>query len=713
MKILSLDPRRITVVARRTCFASLVVATVAWIAARMLDMLEINGLSPLKVIIFVLFVILSLPIVLSFWTSLIGFVIQCLGGDSLDLSRTVEPDDAKAGPSAKTAVVMPIYNEDPMRVFAGLKATYESLEKEGQLEGFDLFVLSDTTDPDIWVKEELAFADLQKEVNHPERLFYRNRRNNIERKCGNIADFCATWGDRYVYLIVFDADSVMSARSLVNLVRIMEKNPRVGIVQAPPLPVNRRTLFGRLHQFAMHAYSQIFITGLNFWQGGAANYWGHNAIIRIRPFREHCRLPILSGKQPLGGSILSHDFVEAAFMRRAGWKVYLASELRGSYEELPSSLINYAARDRRWCQGNLQHARLLFTPGLHIVNRIHLLMGVMSYLASPLWLLLLALTTVEGLKEHLGRHTYFVAERMLFPDWQISVRHQAFSLFILMLALLLIPKFLSLAYHLATKARAAGFGGKARLLLSVVLEMFASSLLAPNLALLQSRFVVATLMGKSVKWDSQDRSEAGTSLHEAFRRHWSATLIGIAWGTLLWLTVPKLFWWFAPVVGGFLLSIPFSAWSSRTSFGDWARRHGLFLIRAEISPPNVLRELHRQLECFPQRPWSTATDGLARVLDDADVRRLHLSLLPPAAPEKDAMYEHHLRGLELKLLYAGQQALTNSDKRELLLSADSIRRLRPEPPAEEQPAATSPQPVYSSNWFASDSPKPAVNNLPI
>jgi len=687
MRILSLDPRRITVFARRTCFASLVAATVALISERMFDMLAINGLTPLKLVIFILFIILLLPIALSFWTSIIGFTVQCLGGDSLDLSRTLSDDEDEKRPLPRTAVVMPIYNEDPVRVFAGLRATYESLQKNGWLDNFDLFVLSDTTDPDIWVREELAFADLKKEVSQPERLFYRNRPQNLERKCGNIADFCATWGDRYEYLIIFDADSVMSAKSLVNLVRIMVKNPRVGIVQAPPLPVNRRTLFGRLHQFAMHAYSQTFITGLNFWQGGEANYWGHNAIIRIRPFCEHCRLPKLSGQQPLGGSILSHDFVEAAFMRRAGWKVYLASELRGSYEELPSSLINYAARDRRWCQGNLQHARLLFTPGLHIVNRIHLLMGVMSYVASPLWLLLLALTTTEGLIENLGRHTYFVADRVLFPEWQISTKHQALSLFILMLALLLIPKLLSLAFHLASTGRAASFGGRAKLALSTLLEMVGSTLLAPNLALLQSRFVIGTLMGKSVKWDSQDRSESGTGFREAFRRHWSATAIGIVWGTLLWLTVPKLFWWFAPVIGGFLLAIPFSVWSSRTTLGEWARRHNLFLIRAERTPPEVLRDLHQELERAPQRRWSARLDGLTEVLEDAAARRLHLALLPPVPAACDPMYEHHVRGLELKLQHAGPQSLTRPEKRELLLHADSIRRMRPEPPnAESAPA---------------------------
>jgi membrane glycosyltransferase len=224
-----------------------------------------------------------------------------------------------------------------------------------------------------------------------------------------------------------------------------------------------------------------------------------------------------------------------------------------------------------------------------------------------------------------------------------------------MLSLLLIPKFLSVAFHVAKSRRAADFGGRAKLALSVVMEMMGSALLAPNLALLQSRFVVGTLMGKSVKWDSQDRSEAGTSFKEAFRRHWWATALGIVWGALLWMTVPKLFWWFAPVIGGFLLAIPFSVWSSRTKFGEWARRHNLFLIRAELSPPSVLRELHQELDRASNRQWANGLDGLNR-------------------------------GLELKLLYAGPRALTTSEKRELLLSADSIRRLRPETAANENAA---------------------------
>jgi membrane glycosyltransferase len=676
MGALSLQPGRLWILGRRLGFASLVLATVFALSWRALAMLQINGWDPLKGMTFVLFVTLLLPIALSFWTACIGFVVQWRGGDSLDLTRTLEPKSGSELSLPRTAIVMPVYNEEPGRVFAGLKATYESLRETGCLQCFDFFVLSDTTDPDLWVREELAFAGLQKEVSDPARLIYRNRRENVERKSGNIAEFCATWGDRYTYMIVLDADSIMSGICLVNLVRLMEKNPGVGIVQAPPLPVNRRTLFGRLHQFAMRAYSEVFITGLNFWQGGAANYLGHNAILRIRPFVEHCRLPKLSGKEPLGGSILSHDFVEAALMRRAGWKVYLASELRGSYEEVPSSLIGYTARDRRWCQGNLQHARLLATPRLHFVNRVHLWMGVMSYLASPLWLLILVLTTVEGIRDNLDQHPYFPpSSPALFPTWRISVEHQALLLFCFMMALLLLPKLLSLLLLLRQPQRRAEFGGGLKFAASVVCETLVSTLLAPNLALLQTRFVVGILMGRNVKWDAADRAESGTSFREALQRHWPATALGVGWSLLLVFTAPKLFWWFSPVIVGFLLAVPLSAWSSRQRTGEWARRLGLFLIPEELTPSPLLQHLQHELDRAPSRPWSVAGDGLARVLDDPAVRATHLALLPPPPEPKDELQQHYRQGLELKVRHGGVRALTHREKRDLLLDAASIHAL--------------------------------------
>jgi membrane glycosyltransferase len=674
-KTLRLEPSSFWLTIRRSTFAVLVTLTALLIGWHAFQITRVNGLDTLKTISFVLFFMLLLPICLSFWTAVIGFIVQWRGGDTLDLTRTLEQKTALDDALPRTAIVMPVYNEEPGRVVAGLKATYESLEQTGLLQHFDFFVLSDTTDPDTWVSEELAFAQLRTEVSDPDRLVYRNRRENTERKTGNIADFCATWGERYRYMIVFDADSVMTGTSLVNLVRLMEANPHVGIVQAPPLPINRRTLFGRIHQFAMQAYSLIFISGLNFWQGGAANYWGHNAIIRIRPFVEHCRLPQLPGKEPLGGSILSHDFVEAAFMRRAGWKVYLASELRGSYEEMPSSLIGYAARDRRWCQGNLQHARLLFTPGFHFISRIHILMGLMSYVASPLWLLLLALTTLEGVKEKLVRHHYFAPGKSLYPVWHISVGQQAFMLFAVMMSLLLLPKFLSVLIHWRKRERLRAFGGGTKLALSALYETLTSTLLAPNLALLQAKFVIGILMGRKVEWKAQDRGETSTTFREAFQRHWPGTLVGVIWTVSLLLTVPALIWWFSPVIAGFLLAIPLSAFSSRTSWGQCARQHGLFLTPEELEPPDLLRRFERELARQEAQPAST-TDGLLRVLRDPTAWDIHLRLLPEVDGERDPFKRNHLEHLELKLRHQGPGALSTKEKRELLLDGDALRAVR-------------------------------------
>jgi membrane glycosyltransferase len=455
----------------------------------------------------------------------------------------------------------------------------------------------------------------------------------------------------------------------------MEHHPEAGIVQAPPLPVNRRSLFGRFHQFALHTYSPIFMAGLNFWQGGAGNYWGHNAIVRIRPFIKHCRLPRLPGEEPLGGSILSHDFVEAAFMRRAGWRVYLACGLQGSYEEVPSSLINYAARDRRWCQGNLQHARLLSAPGLHWVSGLHLALGVMAYLSSPLWLLLLALSTLEALIEKLSRHAYFPAGRSLFPTWSLSVAHQAILLFSLIMGLLILPKLLSLLLLLRDPERAAELGGRLRLALGLVLETLFSTLLAPVLALLQTQFVLSILMGKKVLWESQQRGEAGTTFREAWQRHGAASLLGVAWAVLLWLTVRNLFWWFSPVLAGLILSVPLSVWTSRTSAGGWARAHGLLLTPAEAVAPVIVRRLQEELQWAARRPWAARRNGLSWVLEDQWVLARHIALLPPPEPP-DPVRRHFLQGLSLKLCRDGLEALDSRERRELLLDVESIRALR-------------------------------------
>jgi membrane glycosyltransferase len=689
MNAIPLNPPRRWIVLRQVFFTALSAGTMLVIGRGMFAMLQTNGLNPLKWAIFILFLVLSAPIVLSFWTAALGFIVRWCGGDSLELTRALAEPAAPDVHWPCTAVVVPVYNEDPVRVFAGLKATYESLQQTGFLPFFEFFILSDTTDPDTWIREEMALVDFRQSVSDPSRIFYRNRRENIDRKTGNIAEFCASWGGRYKYMIVFDADSIMTGACLVNLVHLMERHPNAGIVQAPPLPVNRNTFFGRMRQFATHAYSSIFITGLNFWQGGAANYWGHNAIIRIQPFVEHCRLPKLSGPEPLGGSILSHDFVEAAFMRRAGWKVYLASELRGSYEEVPPSLISYAARDRRWCQGNMQHARLLLIPGLHPVSRLHLSLGVMAYAAAPLWMLMLLISTVEGIRESIEPHPYFPPRQSLYPIWHISVQQQAIWLFVAVMGLLMAPKALSLLIHLRNREERASFGGGDKLFYSVILETVASTLLAPVLAFLQTHFVVGILMGKNIKWDAQDRGEAQTTLGEAVLRHWASTVLGVVWSVLLLTTDPKLFWWFSPVLAGFLLAIPISVWSSRVSVGEKARKAGLFLTPEEVNPPSILLTMERELELAEGRPWAEAQDALERVLGDPVVRAVHLSL-SKSHEAKDELRRHYLLGLELKYRHDGAAALTPREKRDLLWDEEAIQDLL------TQPSGTAPKLVGAS-----------------
>src|SRR3546814_3654201 len=289
-------------------------------------------------------------------------------------------------------------------------------------------------------------------------VYYRHRPRNLARKRANIADFCCSWVYRYEYRVGLDADSVMSGACLTRLVGRMDRNPRVGLIQVPPVPVLRETLFARSQQFASSVYGPPFAAGLAYWLEGDSNYWGHNAIIRVQPFLEHCGLPVLPGREPFGGEILSHDFVEAALLRRAGWEVWLADDLGGSFEEPPPTLIDHAKRDRRWCQGNLQHIGVLMARGLRPLSRLHLGMGVMSYLSSLLWLLLLVLSGLEALRQAQTEHSYFI-EGDLFPNWPVSYAFEATTLLAITLVILYLPKLLGYLTLFGERRRLVAHGG--------------------------------------------------------------------------------------------------------------------------------------------------------------------------------------------------------------------------------------------------------------
>lgn len=571
----------------------------SWIAttglglALMVAIVGSEGITPLEVLILCLFAVAFGWIVIPFWTALVGFVLQVAGRDPLSL-QPLEAVRATDGPlRSRVAVVMPAYNEDPRRVMAGLAAMAQSLADSGYARHFALHLLSNTTDPGVRAAEDLAWAGLEERLapglvsnvsgtTWPA-LHFRRRDMNDGRKAGNIAEFCGTWREAYDYMVVLDADSIMDGESLVELARMMDRNPDVGLIQTVPLPARQRTLFGRLAQFAACVYSPLLATGQAFWQGDVGNYWGHNAIVRLGPFADHCRLPVLPGRPPLGGEILSHDFVEAALLRRAGWKVYMAPWIEGSYEELPGNVLGYARRDRRWAQGSLQHLRLLAEPGLAWLSRLHFVMGAMAYLSSALWLVLLLASTAYVVFPGLSGNAL----------WEVSGpgarwnRPGVVPLLGVTAAILFVPKVLGVV---AATLRGAGrFGGVVRFWLSALLEALWAVVFAPVMMVFHSLFVVSIGLGRNVDWVAQERDETQVGWALAARGAWLATSVGIVWSVVAWAASPAFLMWLTPILIGLVWAIPLVVSTSSPGAGTAARRAGLFLVESETSPSATLK----------------------------------------------------------------------------------------------------------------------------
>jgi len=575
---------------RRTLFFGLTFLTSAGATALLIDVLEANGIKNIEIVGLVLFFGLFTWIAGALWTAIAGFAMRLAGRDPVGIDM-----ESLAGRTltTRTAVVMPIYNEDPIRVGAGLTATWSSLLRESEQGAFDLFILSDTSDASIAEDEERMWQGLTARYG-PGRVFYRRRRDRSERKAGNIADFVRRWGANYECMLVLDADSVMSGQALVTLARAMEAHPQIGILQSLPVSVGRETLFGRLIQFGSRLQSPMLSSGLAWWQAGDSNYWGHNAIVRLRPFAQHCTLPRLSGKPPLGGDILSHDFVEAAFMRRAGFEVRQLPELEGSWEEVPANVIDYAARDRRWTQGNLQHSRVLGFPGLHPLSRVHLLTGIVAYVSSPMWFALLVLSSLLSAIEAAKKPQYFwPGLQSLFPHWPQIRSGEIAGIFGLTLVVLLLPKILGAILAMRDRSLRRQFGGTVPMCVSLLVEQLFSMLLAPTMMLFHSTFVAQTLLGRSVSWNAQERNERGVTFAEAFRRQKWHLALGVAWGAAMLYLAPQFFWWLTPVLAGLLAGIPLIVWTSRTSAGRLFRRAGLLLTPEETAPPPELVTLSR------------------------------------------------------------------------------------------------------------------------
>ena len=638
-----------------------------------------QGLSGLEVALLLLFIPLFAHIAVGFCTALAGFYVINRGGDSARISVCAP----QGGPHrlASTAIVMPVFNEDVSRVFEGLRVVFKSVQQLEGADNFDFFILSDSNQPNQWIREEVAWAELCKQVGGFGKIFYRKRRQAINKKAGNVADFLRRWGKNYRYMVVLDADSIMTGEALGRLVSMMEATPSAGIIQTAPRTVRGESLYSRLQAFANRIYSPIYLAGLNYWQQHEGNYWGHNAIIRVQPFMEHCSLPELPGNEPFGGRILSHDFVEAALMRKAGWGVWLAHDVEGSYEEGPPTLIESAKRDRRWCQGNLQHTWLLTARGFRPANRFHLLMGVMAYVSSPLWLLFLILSTIEMVNLASGAHPDFpypYADTTSLFGYALAIP-EALTLFSLTMLLLFLPKFASVVVLLGRRDEVAAFGGRWRVAMSAVLETAGSTLLAPVNMIFNTKFVIFTLLGQGVGWVAQKRAadEDGTDWREAIITHGPPTVFGAVWGVSSLILIPAYFAWLSPVLAGLVCSIPLSIFLSKASFGRRARELGIFLTPEETTPPRELRMLEQNLaECYRHLPPFEplrADYGLMQAVLDPYINAMHVALLRQRRPSAGA--REWFAKLQIRLLREGPDRFTTKEKMALLLDPQSMIRL--------------------------------------
>ncbi len=639
-------------------------------AFEMFEALSPGGMTVLEWAVLGLFVALFAWIALAFTSAVAGFVATVAGG--------APPPPVPAVLHRRTAILMPTYNEDPARIMAALQAIDEALSAGGHGHAFDIFVLSDTTDPDAWIAEERAFLDLRARTGGDDRIFYRRRPRNRERKAGNIQDWVERFGGAYDHMLVLDADSVMTAEAILGLAAAMETDPRAGLVQTLPILVGGRTLFARMQQFAGRVYGPLIARGIAAWHGSEGNFWGHNAIIRTRAFAAAAGLPHLGGRKPFGGHVLSHDFVEAALLRRAGWAVRMVPSWPGSYEEGPPSLTDLAIRDRRWCQGNLQHAAVLPARGLHWVSRMHLLMGIGSYATAPLWLAFLLAGILIALQARFVRPEYFPAGATLFPQWPVQDPVRAMWVLAGTMGLLLAPKLLAgLALLRDARARRAA-GGGTRILAGIALETVLAGLLAPVTMLSQSAAVVSILAGRDGGWQPQRRDDGSVPLGQLARRYAAHTAIGLLLGAGAWAVSPHLLLWMSPVVAGLALAIPLVALAASTTAGQRLAAAGLWRTPEEVAPPAELRraaELRRQLAGI-----AAPADAPAALAGDPDLLDAHRRMLPPVARPRPDAIDAALAVARARIAAAASReellpALSRAERLAVLGDADALDRL--------------------------------------
>lgn len=511
--------------------------------------------------------------VLGFWNALIGLWLLHGRRDPISVVSAFAAAGADGGPlSIRTAVLMTLRNEDPARAFLRLRTVKSSLDASGHGDAFDYYILSDTSLPEIASAEAATTAAWQRELgpSNAGRIIYRRREINTGFKAGNVRDFCTQWGGGYELMLPLDADSLIAGESVVRLVRMMQAHPRIGILQTLVVGMPSSSAFARIFQFGMRHGMRTYTMGQAWWVGDCGPFWGHNALVRIKPFSEQCQLPVLPGTPPLGGHVLSHDQVEATLMRRAGYEVRVLPEELGSWEDNPPTVIEFARRDNRWCQGNMQYVRLLDLPGLMPISRFQLAWAILMFLGPPAFTLMIALAPLAA---------WQARDVVDFPTGA------AIALYVLFLLMYLSPKITGLLDTLLTPGGVARYGGAPLFLAGAGIELIFSFLLGAISSIRTTIFMVGLAFGATVVWGGQARDAHRLSWVDAATNLWPQTLFGIVVCGAIYLVEPAVLWWSLPLTAGYLLSVPVAVLTADPSFGRALKTTGLCGIPEDFSPP--------------------------------------------------------------------------------------------------------------------------------
>ena len=562
----------------RTVLLALAGAAVGVFAYLLYQVLSVVQLTVLQGVFLVLCTLCFAWIALGSSSALLGFVAI------LRSPRMVLMD---VGPEYgnRTALLFPIYQEETARIAAAIESIARELTALGAKERFDIFVLSDSRLANIKARELRAVRFLRRRLRGGCPIYYRSRAQNLGKKAGNIADWVRRVGGAYETFIILDADSIMSGHLLMHLQGLMAVRPNAGLIQTVPRLVEAQTLFARLQQFAVGVYGPVVANGFAAWYQNSGNYWGHNAIVRTRAFAAAAGLPDLPGRPPLGGHVLSHDFVEAAYLRRAGWQVTMIPGLVGSYEGCPPTLLDVAVRDRRWAQGNVQHLRIGGRRGLPWVSRLHLGMGAYAYFSSVLWASSLLIGVILSLQSTYTLPVYFPDAKTLFPVWPVIDPTKAFYLFLITISVLLLPKLLGIAAAALRPAADAPRPNMMRLLAGAVAEMIFSILIAPILMLTQTRAIIEILTGQDSGWSAQRRDGDLYQLSALLQFHVGHLVVGTVLAIVCLLASVYVAAWMSPIIAGLLLSVGIS---HATSLPAPAWLAKILATNEEIRPPPIV-----------------------------------------------------------------------------------------------------------------------------